>query len=267
MEKHYSEDIIMEKHCSEDIVLEILTRLPAKSLMRFKCISKAWNTLIGHPNFAKLHKARSQARLLFELEVEPHFWKFRPHYKKYPTRKRRRLEGCSLELTGPYHYFNYDEMSICSNHCNGLVCLYSFKDTQAYLYNVATGEIKALPFSVNPEKYPEFFLGFDMVTEKYKLLHVFVKRNKGIPRIKSRILTLGINSWRKIIMPPNFFCVRPEGCIFLDGVLYPIYKPVTYFNFREEEFGNLPHIQHSIFSLNIMQTALSKTGYPLRQEK
>ncbi|KAL1205263.1 F-box/kelch-repeat protein [Cardamine amara subsp. amara] len=34
-----------------DIVIEILTRLPAKSLMRFKSVSKLWSSLICSRNF------------------------------------------------------------------------------------------------------------------------------------------------------------------------------------------------------------------------
>ena len=42
-----------------DLVEEILSRLPVKSLMRFKCISKAWHTLISSHQFAKSHFQRA----------------------------------------------------------------------------------------------------------------------------------------------------------------------------------------------------------------
>ncbi|KAH0753980.1 hypothetical protein KY290_024250 [Solanum tuberosum] len=63
-------DIVKENHdlrvhVGDDIVFEILTWLPYKSIMRFKCISKAWNTLAQHdPNFIKLHIVRSHAYFL-----------------------------------------------------------------------------------------------------------------------------------------------------------------------------------------------------------
>ncbi|WMV21407.1 hypothetical protein MTR67_014792 [Solanum verrucosum] len=94
----------MEKLGHEDIT----SWLPAKSIMRFKCVCKAWNTLIEQPNFPKLHLARSSGTcLLFELS----------------------------------------------------------KDTQVYLFNVSTREIKALPFSVEGvmknSMDPRLYLGFD----------------------------------------------------------------------------------------------------------
>ncbi|MCD7458708.1 hypothetical protein HAX54_038924 [Datura stramonium] len=110
----------MENHC----IFEILTWLPPKSLMRFTPISKSWNTLIRHdPNFVKSHISHSQPRLLFELEV-------RSHCKEElvtKLNKKRRSEGFPLKLLTPRHYFCNKEMIICSNHCNGLVCLYSYK--------------------------------------------------------------------------------------------------------------------------------------------
>lgn len=65
----------MEELGCGDVTVEILSWLPAKSVMRFKCVCKVWNTWIRHPSFSKLHLTRSQVRpsatrLLFELEVE-----------------------------------------------------------------------------------------------------------------------------------------------------------------------------------------------------
>ncbi|KAM3237122.1 putative F-box protein [Capsicum annuum] len=156
--------------CYDDIVIEILAFVPAKSLMRFKCVSKVWNTLIQHPEFVQSHYARSQARpsatrLLFQLIICGG-----KQYHHQPNKS----EGLSLQLD----YFCYDwDMTIWSNHCNGLVCLYSYTESRPYLYNVTTREIKPFPkriLSFSKSKYqrcPKLFLGFDQVTGNYKLLH------------------------------------------------------------------------------------------------
>ena len=40
----------------EDILTEILLRLPIRSLLRSKCVSKDWRSLISDPRFVKLRK-------------------------------------------------------------------------------------------------------------------------------------------------------------------------------------------------------------------
>lgn len=190
----------MEKYGNEYITSEIISWLPVKSIVRFKCVCKAWNTWIEHPNFSKLQLARSQGltRLLFELYPCK-------SYRSKKKKKQRRLERYSLEFT---RRFYFEDMFICSNHCNGLVCLYSSKDGQVYLFNVSTREFKALPVSVEGVRKnsmdPRLYLGFDKVTEKYKLLHII--RIPNSPRImKHMILTLGTNSWRSISIPIDCF--------------------------------------------------------------
>ncbi|EEF35969.1 hypothetical protein RCOM_1028290 [Ricinus communis] len=42
-------------HVPEDIAIDILLRLPVKPLLRFKCVSKTWYSLISDPCFIKSH--------------------------------------------------------------------------------------------------------------------------------------------------------------------------------------------------------------------
>ncbi|XP_024634200.1 uncharacterized protein [Medicago truncatula] len=49
---------------SEDLIVEVLSFLPVKSLLQFRCVSKSWKTLISDPTFVKLHLEKSQSRNL-----------------------------------------------------------------------------------------------------------------------------------------------------------------------------------------------------------
>ncbi|KEH22666.1 F-box-like protein [Medicago truncatula] len=43
----------------DELITDILSRLPVKTLMQFKCVCKSWKTLISNPALAKLHLHRS----------------------------------------------------------------------------------------------------------------------------------------------------------------------------------------------------------------
>ncbi|KAI3848110.1 hypothetical protein MKW92_020679 [Papaver armeniacum] len=63
------------------IVCDILSRIPAKSLMRFKCVSKPWCSLIKDPYFVDLHFTKSKTLLRHsswrKIEAAPphHFYR------------------------------------------------------------------------------------------------------------------------------------------------------------------------------------------------
>ncbi|XP_050283471.1 F-box protein At5g07610-like isoform X3 [Quercus robur] len=45
---------------NEDLAKEILSRLSAKNLLRCKCVSKRWTSLISDPSFVRIHHQRSR---------------------------------------------------------------------------------------------------------------------------------------------------------------------------------------------------------------
>jgi len=54
---------------TNDLIMEILSRLPAESVVRFCCVSKRWASMFGTPYFKELCRTRSTAnpRLLFSV--------------------------------------------------------------------------------------------------------------------------------------------------------------------------------------------------------
>ena len=43
----------------EDIILEVLVRMPANALCRFRCVSKAWRALISNPAFVAAQRSHA----------------------------------------------------------------------------------------------------------------------------------------------------------------------------------------------------------------
>lgn len=62
----------MERYVSQELCLQIFLNLPVKSLLRFKCVCKVWNTIISSKTFSysylahKKSSSNTKKYLLFE---------------------------------------------------------------------------------------------------------------------------------------------------------------------------------------------------------
>ncbi|KAK6148417.1 hypothetical protein DH2020_019329 [Rehmannia glutinosa] len=103
----------------EDIMLCILTRLPVKSILRFKSVCKPWCKLIETPMFMKIHHQRfsndpkNQAVIIYSLSGY--------HYHTMSLFKIESDEKKPTNLDHPYPeiFFRMDFIGCC----NGLICM------------------------------------------------------------------------------------------------------------------------------------------------
>lgn len=150
----------------EELLIEILTRLPTKSLLRFKSVCKTWCTLIRKPDFIDLHYhhhrkvSRNDSILVVRSipTVDPQQQECNKYVnseivlsllssKTPTTTTTTALVRFPPDLFGPGSTFDGDVQLF--GPCNGVVCLTNTNDV---LCNPATREFKAIP--VPPFSYP-----------------------------------------------------------------------------------------------------------------
>ncbi|KAL3501607.1 hypothetical protein ACH5RR_036056 [Cinchona calisaya] len=194
----------------EDIIPQILKELPAKSLIRFKCVSRNWCSIIEDPHFVELHRQRSHHRpggiyfLLHTKEDEYKISQFDSKQISAPTPFKVPIPP-NADLTNPYLF---QRQSI-----EGLICLHNV------IWNPSTGKTLTLPrleqsfvLDIDKPVYVTgfenlYFLGFDLSIRKHKVLRICRAKKLSIHNIYEfgesstgfliKIYTLGTNSWRE----------------------------------------------------------------------
>ncbi|KAL1198334.1 F-box protein [Cardamine amara subsp. amara] len=215
--------IMISDSIPDDLIVEILSRLPAKSVARFRCVSKLWASIFGRPKFTELFLTRSTAwpHILFALEDDG-VWSF------FSLPQRQKKSSTSLVVAAEM-IFPPENMQICSRrsrqfscgYTSGLIYFYgmwikkNYSDTRPVICNPNTGRYVTLPYLLRYRKCYSFF-GFDPIDKQYKVL--FMAYPSGPD--DNKILTFGTGKlrWRTIQCSIKHEIVSEGICI--NGVLY-----------------------------------------------
>ncbi|XP_017436350.1 putative F-box protein At1g32420 isoform X5 [Vigna angularis] len=182
-----------------DVMINILKRVPVKSLIRFKCVSKEWLKILERsPFFTKQqleHSAANNALLLLQ----------RIHRQPRP-------EPFSTCIIGPHHDLIHEShlshivsptAKILAS-CNGLLCLRH--NTALSILNPATRQIRQVPIA-NLLAFNYVGFGFSPLADDYKIVRismcvfapddqVVVLDNVRVDRVE--VYSLASGSWREI---------------------------------------------------------------------
>ncbi|XP_049364735.1 F-box protein At1g30790-like [Solanum verrucosum] len=211
-----------------DIIFDIFSTLPVKSLMRFKSVSKFYNSLVCESVFVDIHQCRSRSRI------------------KYIVRQRAKLytiEAMEEGKVSPLHIDNFCE-KLFYNYImcvNGLFCCSMRNVDGVAICNPSTKVVRSLPRLKDCPKIDcaEYFcsMGFDPEEKTYKVLmtiNVFAKPTRNW------VFTLGRDeeSWREIKGITDFV---GKNAVCVSGVIYMLSysKPnifVLGFDVKSENF-------------------------------
>ncbi|XP_050222074.1 F-box/kelch-repeat protein At3g06240-like [Mercurialis annua] len=226
----------MSEYLPEEVVLQILSRLPVKSILKFRCVCKLWNCIVKNPHFISA----------FSSNNHNHYFFLRHSYASYQD-SRLRFDNKHLD-----HYLRLyppsDKAKIISvvASSNGLVCL-SGASQKFILWNPSIRKSLMVPESTFPRSCPNsktvLGFGFDSRTNDYKLLMArFLVHSIS----EVFLYSLNSNSWKKILVA----CKYREGIdwlidtSFVDGRFYwPIIAEkknvVLVFDLRNEMFAEI----------------------------
>ncbi|PON72172.1 F-box domain containing protein [Trema orientale] len=198
-----------------NIIEEIVSRLDVKSLMRLKCASKSWLSLICRSDFIVLHlKRQKSSRLLYPLYIHP-IDDIARHGNSLSVRSSENFEEIyshvlnMVDVKSPY-------LTLVGND-NGILCFQEVTNCDmVYLLNPATKESKRIPPppACPPRtNYTLYGFGYDSLTNDFKVVKVSkrpgihgssqLRDNKSSDQV--RVYSLRRNSWKTLMTTSGIF--------------------------------------------------------------
>ncbi|KAK7352962.1 hypothetical protein VNO80_18394 [Phaseolus coccineus] len=232
---------------NEDLMIEILLKLPIKSVLRFKCLSKSWFSLISDPQFARIHFDAAAAptyKLLnlvneseaYAVDIESALCDVSAHaVSNIPVIARFDRYGDSLSVAGS---------------CRGfllLQCLF----TDFVVWNPSTGIQKQIYYS---NWYHLSGIGYDSLDDDFVVVTVTLRANKTVVRY----FCLRTKCWSRVEYSVSYAEPKLElrNGEFLNGALHWIVKSADNlgcvligFDVREKRLLEIPLPNHlALFS-------------------
>ncbi|XBI12041.1 hypothetical protein VPH35_138969 [Triticum aestivum] len=160
----------------DHVIEDVLARLPAKSVLRCRCLSRTWVAMLSSDDFADRHLR------LANRDAPPKIQDWSPDHPGGTTlmdvpHALTRRHFCLLSLFGPFG--RRDQRShkpnsplvprLATQQYRGLVILEATDTEVYYLFNPSTDQMAA------HHKYTSLGIGYDMLIKKHKVVCIYYR--------------------------------------------------------------------------------------------
>jgi hypothetical protein len=194
----------MSTYLPEEVLVKILWRLPTKSLIRFRCVSKTWHAIIGNPDF--LYHS-----ILTTTEENPNHPLLLVKATENSIPRREVLSFLSYKTLESVSQIPLTPGLKLIASCKGLLCLGSYFTSDVYVWNPTTPSVELeplpplthrLPYHVSDVFGSGLGFGYDSRSNDFKVVRVriiklptFVHQTKRT-RSYVEVYSLSRGSWR-----------------------------------------------------------------------
>ncbi len=229
-----------------DVVFEILTRLPVKSLLQLRCVSKTWNSIITNPDFIKTHFNRAKS---LSNNSNNNGYLLYMHHK----------DLCTIVCNRDHTLSQISRFQIPISHarivglCNGMYLCHDDTYThRIYLWNQSIRKFKSL--AIAHLTLTHAALGLAYQNNDFKILRIVCFRGpkQPPPPAEAAVYTLSTDSWRRVVISlvsepdigPSDYIVSSSPCLFFNGALHSIaqsgsHKFILSFDVNDETFRRI----------------------------
>ncbi|KAF5180691.1 hypothetical protein FRX31_029723 [Thalictrum thalictroides] len=240
------------QHFSGDLMSEILVRLPVTSICRFRCVSMGVLKITQEEGF--LNRNRKKMPILLDIV------------------NREVLTVFAIDENGLATFqksFAFDEPQLWDlRHCRGLIAYYS-DNFELRVCNVTSEQIVALPAIHSNMKNERFEFGFDLLSQKYKVLVWIEGETSNYCASEFFIRTLDeSNRWRRLSFTPRvtllsrrslvcsakgtlFWLISGEKIIISFSLADETFRTIEFPKEVPEELPELPGVIQEVFSYTV----------------
>ncbi|KAL5718740.1 hypothetical protein ACHQM5_011610 [Ranunculus cassubicifolius] len=238
----------------EEITSQILSRLPVKSVLRCRCVCKAWRSFLKDLHFVGMHLGRAyeekeRSLVVATIDLRSDDDDRRDGVPVIHMSYNVHLVENMFELgRGEQLFVRIEVPSTVWASCNGLLCSCSLDSKDLKICNPFTKETVELPKSKIRTSNKICGFGYHPVTKEYKVLcFPIVSSPKNSVKIFAEVHTLGSNSWRSKGEIPFTIYWRPFNVLVNGALHWLVQYPkdsgnvmITAFDIGDEEFRFLP---------------------------
>ncbi|KAL2493678.1 F-box/kelch-repeat protein [Forsythia ovata] len=202
----------------EDILVEILSRLPVKSLIKFRCVCKSWYDILKKPTFDLKHHNSN-------LLVSRRDFKSNERVISLFGNENTIIETFDDQNLSSFLNGMFSHIRLIGP-CKGIVCLYGFHDNIA-LWNPAIRDFKVLPRSQIPRRPDagirggDIGVGFDSRTNDFKVMQILFCTSNDLGLVyQVEIFSLRMGLWRKYedIVPANIMYYNVWSMVYKNEI-------------------------------------------------
>ncbi|KAL5720942.1 hypothetical protein ACHQM5_013563 [Ranunculus cassubicifolius] len=213
--------VMIKSDIPDDVLFNILIKLPLKTLLRFKSVSKRWHSLIQDPILIKFNSDISKNHIYLFGRDDIYL---DGHLSLYSITRGGEISSVSTNVLPHCH--------TRVAYCNGLLCFLTEVNKTFYLCNPTTRAQIELPrsgfFSAT------FGFGYKPSTNKYIVVQISYWDG-------CHVFTLGSDSWRAISSKPANYNFYGESFFFNGALHWSGYGMIVSFDLETETFGSIPY--------------------------
>ncbi|XP_059664198.1 F-box/kelch-repeat protein At3g06240-like [Cornus florida] len=183
-------------YLTQHLLVEILSKLPVKALLRFKCVSKRWRSLISDPHFIKAHLNQSLTNIQTQrILVATPFFPLRVFTVSFGSSDNDDIDVTVSKIDFLFkNIINPNPRWEIIGSCHGLICTVN-EFGLICVFNPSTRESKQIRDCGDDDDHPRGgVVGFvyDHCSDDYKLLKM--SRGNGMYAYSLR----NCSCWRKV---------------------------------------------------------------------